>query len=258
LARTQCAGAAENRRESLVVIVQAGHQNIATNCSPDMRSGTGAPGERDWTPAVAVEIVRVLVGQGVQARAVDANFNCDAAAVGQDYEAVVSVHYQANLPTASGFYVGAGDPVEDGARARSGALAQAMFAQYQQATGLPWRPSWNNVNITHYYLFEALSKATPFVLIECGVGAPGAPDHDFLHSADGQAKVVRGIANGVLVYLGKPVVAPSPVPGPPPSPAPASIDPAEYDRAVWLANHRWATIQQIKALVDAEPVDRPK
>jgi hypothetical protein len=139
----------------------------------------------------------------VGASFVDANFNC-ADNVGAPYDAVVAIHYQANLPTPSGFFVGAGDPVEDGARAKSAALAAAIFAAYQQSTGLPWRPSWNNVNVTHYYLFEKLASSTPFCLIECGVGAPGAPDHDFLWSPLGMEKVVVGILNGIFRYLGKP------------------------------------------------------
>jgi hypothetical protein len=214
-----------------VVVVQAGHLNIGNNCAPDLRGGTGAPKERDWTPTIATAIVNRLNEDDIPARLVDANFNCatDVAAV---YDAVVSVHYQANLPTISGFFVGAGDPVEDGARDKSARLAQAIFAAYQQATGLPWRPSWNNVNITHYYLFERLASATPFCLIECGVGAPGAPDHDFLWSPEGMEKAVLGIYNGIARYLGKPdyqypappTPAPVPPPGPPPRPAPHPVD----------------------------------
>ena len=203
-----------------MIVLQAGHANIQDNCSPDMRSGTGAPGEKDWTPTIATAVRAILLDHGVAAAVVDANFNCRPD-VAQDWEAVVSIHYQANLPTPSGFFVGAGDPTEDGARDKSAALAQAIFSQYQRITGLPWRPSWNNVNVTHYYLFEKLSSATPFCLIECGVGAPGAPDHDFLWSSDGINKVAGGIAAGILTYLGKPLS--SPVVTPPADPRDAQI-----------------------------------
>ena len=202
----------------MTVLIQAGHQNIQSNCDVSLRPGTGAPGEVEWTPGITAGIVNGLRTAGVDARAVDANFNCDPAHTA-DYAAVVAVHYQANLPTASGFFVGAGDPSEDGAAAQSAGLAAAIRASYATETGLAFAPSWNNLNITHYYLFEALSKATPFALIECGVGAPGAPDHDFLSGTDGQLKVIDGITVGILAYLGI-----HPVPSPPPPPPPLTLE----------------------------------
>lgn len=190
-----------------MVIVQAGHVGIESNCSADLRAGTGAPGERDWTPTIAQLVVNKLAAARIPARMVDANFNC-AGDVGQDFAAVVAVHYQANLPTPSGYVVGEGDPAQDGAAAASARLASAIKTAYAASTGLAERPGWINPNITHYYLFEALSKATPFALIECGVGAPGAPDHDFLHSPDGMDRVSSGIARGIIAFVG-PVAAPA-------------------------------------------------
>lgn len=185
-----------------MVLVQAGHLNIEGNCDVSLRTGTGAPGEKTWTSPIAHNVVAALSLIGVDAREIDANFNCDPAR-SQDYDAVVSIHYQANLPTPSGFFVGRGDPAQDGAADKSQRLTACIEAHYSLMTGLVWRPEWNNVNITHYYLFESLSKPTPFALIECGVGAPGAPDHDFLWSVDGQGRVVKGIADGIAAFLGK-------------------------------------------------------
>lgn len=191
------------------VIIQAGHVNIPQNCSPDLRSGTGAPDEAEFNRNVANGVAVALEAYGVQTRWVDANFNCSPD-VAKDYQAVVSIHYQANLPTPSGFFVGTGDPAQDGAAAQSAKLAAAIHARYSLATGLTFRPEWNNPNITQYYLFEALSKATPFALIECGVGAPGAPDNALLWSVDGQQKIVTAITQGIADFLGVSQPAPPP------------------------------------------------
>src|SRR5262249_33543356 len=91
------------------VILQAGHLNIAGNCEQDLRGGTGAPDEVKWTPQIVDRVVARLRGAGVDARAVDANFNCDPA-VKEDYLAVVAVHYQSDPPHESGFWCGVGNP----------------------------------------------------------------------------------------------------------------------------------------------------
>jgi hypothetical protein len=191
----------------MTVVIQAGHENINANCDPARHGETGAPGEIEWTPQVADLIVARLHAANVAARHVDANFNC-ASDVHHDYEAVVAVHYQSDPPHVSGFFCGVGDPSQDGNAAGSHRLQQAITDAYRTATGLVVRPEWNNDNITGYYLFASLSGPTPFALIECGTGAPGAPDHDLLH---GQVdKVAGGIAEGILAFLGHPVTQPCP------------------------------------------------
>jgi hypothetical protein len=217
-----------------MVILQAGHQNIQNNCDPSLRGGTGAPGEIDWTPQVCDKVVALLQSQGVQAAHEDANFNC-APNVGQDWEAVVAVHYQSDPPHESGFFVGVGSPDQDGNRDGSYNLMMALRQQYQAATGLTLRLNWDSDNITYYYLFERLSGPTPFALIECGTGAPGAPDHDLLWNQ--MDKVALGIANGILQFLGKPLISdapPPPPPSPPPPPPQASAPPPAPDPATAL------------------------
>jgi len=163
----------------MTVIIQAGHLNIESNCDPALRTGSGAPGEVAWTPRIASRIVDVLNQQGVDARVVDANFNC-AADVGNDYTAIVAIHYQANLPTETGFFVGAGDPGQDRAAAASASLVQQIKEAYAKDTGLVFRPEWNSDTIAHYYLLEKLAAQSPLCLVEAGVG--WGPDRDFLHS----------------------------------------------------------------------------
>ncbi len=194
-----------------LVIVQAGHEGIASNCEQDLRSGTGAPEEVAWTPRVADLVAARLNAGGALARHVDANFNCDPA-VHQDYAAVVAVHYQSDPPAQSGFWCGVGNPSTDGAAHASWQLQQAIITAYRAATGLELRPNWDSENITGYYLFNTLTGPTPFALIECGTGAPGAPDHDLLR--DHIDQVAEGIAQGVAAFVGvqlPPVGPPPPI-----------------------------------------------
>lgn len=200
------------------VIIQAGHENIQSNCQAALRPGTGAHDEIIWTPDVARRVVALLQAHGVSARHVDANFNCSPDRL-HDYEAAVAIHYQSDPPHQSGYFCGVGDPHQDGAAGRSLNLCQSIRSQYEKATHLTPRPNWDSENITYYYLFEALSAKTPFALIECGTGAPGAPDHTYLWGH--KDEVARGIANGVLAFLGK-----ATIPAKPPAP-PAEGSPAE-------------------------------
>lgn len=191
----------------MTVIIQAGHENTQSNCEAGIRSSTGAPGEITWTPDISDRIVAFLKQAGVDARHVDANFNCTADAR-KDWEAVVAVHYQADLPTPSGFFCGTGNPATDGAAVKSASLRDHIRDAYRAATGLKEQPGWNNPNITEYYMFNSITGPTPFALIECGVGAPGAPDHDFLYGQ--RDRVAAAIAAGIAGFLGKAVPAPEP------------------------------------------------
>jgi hypothetical protein len=181
-----------------VIVIQAGHLNIENNCDPLLRIGIGAPGEATWTPRIADRIVEILTVHGIEAREVDANFNCDAN-VGADYVAVVAIHYRGNAPTASGFFVGPGDPAEDKAAALSASLAEAIKAAYSEETGLTFRPEWNSESVMHNYLFEKLSGNSPFCLLEAGVG--WGPDRDFIHSAEGMESISRAVARGVVAFI---------------------------------------------------------
>jgi hypothetical protein len=200
----------------MTVLIQAGHEHIQSNCEAGLRPGTGAHDEIIWTPDVAERVTHLLQAHGVSAFHADANANCDAQIRATNFEAAVAIHYQSDPPHESGYFCGVGAPAQDGAADRSWALCLAVREEYEAATHLQPRGNWDSENITYYYLFEALSPATPFALIECGTGAPGAPDHDYLwgHKDD----VARGIANGVLKFLGKPTI---------PAAAPVVVPPAE-------------------------------
>lgn len=213
----------------MTVIIQAGHEHIETNCEQDLQSGTGAPGEIEWTPQIADRVVARLKEGGVDARHVDADFNC-AGDAKNDWQAVVAVHYQSDPPAESGFWCGVGNPNTDGAAHQSWELQQAIVRAYGAATGLQLRPTWDSVNITEYYLFNSISGPTPFALIECGTGAPGAPDHALLW--DHMDKVAEGIAQGIAAFVGAQLPAHAPAPEPAPAPPPPSPPPTSGGAAV--------------------------
>jgi hypothetical protein len=182
----------------MTVIIQAGHLRTEGHCDPGMRDASGAIAEAAWTGVVAPLIVEALTKAAVPARLVDATFSC-AADVGADFGAVVALHYQANRPTESGFFIGTGDPDEDGSAADSARLAAAIRATYEQRCRLAFQPGWNSLAIAHNELFEKLSPATPFCLVEAGVG--WGADRDFLHSGPGMTSVAEAIAAGLIAYL---------------------------------------------------------
>ncbi|SRR5258708_7696690 len=182
----------------MTVIVQAGHLRTEEHCDPALRAASGAIAEAAWTAVVAPLIVDALRKAAVPARLVDATFSC-ASDVGADFGAVVALHYQSNRPTESGFFIGTGDPDEDGSAAVSARLAAAIRATYEQRCRLAFQPGWNSLAIAHNELFEKLSPATPFCLVEAGVG--WGADRDFLHSESGTTSVADAIAAGIIAFL---------------------------------------------------------
>ena len=192
------------------VVIQAGHVNIASNIDAGLRGETGAThagnalAEQEITSYVARRSVQLLMDAGVGAEYADANYN-GAPGVSLDHNAVVAIHAQSNPPDQSGWDVGVGDPTQDGAAAASHSLFDALAANYEAATGLP-RQSWcqGNPNVQDYYLFRALTRATPFALIElCNTDV----DWDWAHSGDHLDRMAYGVANGVLGFLGRATLA---------------------------------------------------
>lgn len=193
----------------MTVIVQAGHLRAEQHCDPGMRAASGAIAEAAWTAVVAPLIVGALTKAAVPARLADATFSC-ASDVGTDFAAVVALHYQANRPTESGFFIGTGDPDEDGSAADSARLAATIRAAFEQRCRLTFQPGWNSLAVAHNELFEKLSPATAFCLVEAGVG--WGPDRDFVHSGPGMTSVAEAIAAGIIAFLEQPRTA---TPAPP-------------------------------------------
>lgn len=208
----------------MAVVIQAGHVNIGSNCNEGLRGETGAPGEAAYVSQIAAIVAGAIQAHGPVCIVADANFNCTQD-VSRDYECVVALHCDGR--DSSGFAVGVGDPSKDGAADLSAKLKADLRSRYAAATHLTDLDNLgNDPNVTEYYLFGVLSKATPFALIELGAignaeGQPG-PDTDYLlsHTHD----VADGIVEGVLNFLqiNVPASAPAPAaPAPEPSPTPA-------------------------------------
>lgn len=218
------------------VLLQAGHQNIERNCDTELARGTGAPGEKLWTPVIRAKVSHLLQAHGFKVENADANLNClPPGPVHGPYDLTLAIHYQSDNPshTSSGFGVFVPDPLVDRYNARSIALAKPIAKIYQERTGLTNYSSprlgfgpvtWENPNTKFYYLWN--NQEGPLALIECGVGAVGAKDHALLWGK--QDLIASAIAEGICVAFGvkwAPVPvpvppAPVPVPFPPPVPVP--------------------------------------
>lgn len=213
----------------MTVLIQAGHQNIASNCDWGLRGETGAPGEVEYVSQVAAIVCGALAANGVSVQGVDANANCNGQVTGRDYAAVVALHCDGR--DTSGFAVGVGNPTEDGAAEASQKLETSLRSAYAAAN--PSLPDLsaefvNDPNISEYYLFTVLTPATPFALIELGAIAAldgsGGPDKLYLTSE--QHNVANGVVRGVLAFLGLDPTpsAPATITAPVETPEPASVD----------------------------------
>lgn len=199
------------------ICLQAGHQNIQSNCSPDMRSGTGAPGEAGWTPIIRDAVAKILRAHKFAVVTGDANINC--LAKHPRYNLTLAIHYQSDNPkhTSSGFGVYVPSDTVDRDNPTSIKLARPIAQIYAARTKLANYSSprlglntatWENPNTEYYYLWN--SQNGPLALIECGVGAVGAQNHALLYGHS--ALIASAIAEGICVAFGVKFVA---VPVPP-------------------------------------------
>lgn len=182
----------------MAIAVQAGHVNIQDNCDHSLQSGTGAPGEASFTAAIAGMVAGAIQAHGISCSVWDANANCDERLMSQDYDAVVAIHAQ-HVAGSNNFGVTTGNTAEDGAAVKSAELRNAIAKSYASVTSLTeTSPGWEDtVDEKEYYLFRALSKNTPFALIECGnINGDGT---SFIEQNHG--KVAEGIVNGILAYM---------------------------------------------------------
>jgi hypothetical protein len=197
-----------------------------------MRSGTGAPGERDWTPVIRAKVAALLKAHNFGVVQLDANANC--LAQHPTYDLTLAIHYQSDnaAHTSTGFGVFVPDASVDRDSARSVALAKVISKTYGARTHLTNYSSprlgfgpvtWENPNTLFYYLWKWQNG--PLALIECGVGAAGARDHALLWTK--QDLIASAIAEGICLAFGKTwVVNPSPAPVPvPPAPLPVPFPP---------------------------------
>lgn len=248
-----------------LITLQAGHENITANCDPRLQSGTGAPGERDFTIRIRNRLSDILLSKkgadgraAFQLRLVDANFNCDPAN-SNDYDLFLAIHYDADIYGKGGGIIGIPDASIDFAHAESVRIKKALDDTYFINTGIENHPERLNPNISFYYMWASLSAKTPCVLIECGVGQ-NAHDKVILADIDRVCNAIaRGICGAFNVPFDSPVPPPPlPIPAPQPTPAPptdttqpppesevlkAIIDVVD-SRWTWFGPDRWQNKHQ--------------
>lgn len=189
------------------ICLQAGHQNQAQNCVTSLRSGTGAPGEAEFTVKLRNRLSEILQSKGFMVQMVDATYNCKGE--NKDFDLFLALHYDANIYGTGGGFIGIPDPSVDDAHAESKRIQQAMISEYFKHSNIVNHPERNNANVTFYYMWKYLTSKTPCVLIECGVGLDA---HDAVLLADTN-RIANAIARGICKAFNTPfdVVVPPPV-----------------------------------------------
>lgn len=205
------------------ICLQAGHENAKNNCDPNLRKGTGAPGEVEFTVRLRNRLSQILLSKknadGSDAftlQLVDATFNCDPKADDTDHHLFLAIHYDADIYAGTGIrdggFVDFPEPSTDHATQESQRITRALEEEYFPHAGIRNMPNRRNANTKHYYMWKFLSAKTPCVIIECGVGQD---PHDKVILADTD-RVANAIARGICKAFGVPFDAPTPpTPQPP-------------------------------------------
>ena len=151
------------------IALQAGHQNIKSNCNVNLRGSTGAPGEAEFTVKARNALAKKLaaVSKDIQVTSFDANVNCQDVA-SQDFHLFLALHYDADVYGTGGGFADYPDPSVDAVSDKSKELATKINSIYFPLTGIAYHPERSNGNTKYYYAWQHLSAKTPCVLIECG------------------------------------------------------------------------------------------
>jgi hypothetical protein len=180
------------------ICLQAGHENIKTNCDPALRGSTGTGGEVEINIAVRNATATILEENGIEVKKVDANFNCDATSADEDYDLFLAIHGDMDYAGDGGSgFCDYPEPDTDGATERSQYLAKAIESSFFPAVGISIK-SKSNANTRYFYMWKHLSLKTPCVLIEMGQ-VKDAHDGPILQNTP---LVASALANAILYGLG--------------------------------------------------------
>lgn len=157
------------------ICLQAGHWKRTTGA-------TGAPGEREWNVKIVGMITDILIERGAEVYMADAFADTDDKVTGTDWDLFLSVHYDADIYNDRGGFVDV--PKVDYASQESRRIADIIRMEYFPKTKIPEKPTRSNANTQNYYMWSALSKDTPCVIIECGVGWRKPEDYNTLRNYD--------------------------------------------------------------------------
>ena len=174
-----------------------------------LRGSTGGAGsgwrEVDVNLDIGQRVAALLQQQNVVVDLIPATVPSHYAA-----DAFVALHCDANSNTTlSGYKLARASwsriPATDDA------LLNAISSEYAAATGLRNHPPTITLAMTAYYAFDnrqlehAVAPTTPAVILEMGF-LTTAKDRQFLMEQPDRA--AQGIANGILRFLGRPLLAP--------------------------------------------------
>lgn len=182
------------------------HQSHHDPNRPD--GWSGAPGEATWVLDLVSRIQTALTARGIVSVITPGDLK-DHPEFHADYDAFIAPHYEANVHNEGGSFWGrasaSATPEKDD---RLGAI---FWQRYSLLPGKPQnRFQWNNVNVTDYYAFRQTTPNTPGILVEHGVGAPGAPDFQWLR--DNVQAIANVWVSALAAFLGTQPPGPQTVP----------------------------------------------
>lgn len=148
---------------------------------------SGAPDEARWVREdLTPRVVAACARYGIELVLVDGDgsptSSGDHPEFHADYDAFCAPHYDADTyQGAGGWFWGRADLSTTAGQ--DDRLGQIFARHYAALPGVPaYHPERLNANVTDYYGFRLTSYTTPGFLVEHGVGAPGAHDHDWLRA----------------------------------------------------------------------------
>lgn len=161
---------------------------------------SGAVCEDGLTEAeINLEVARLVVNglerEGVRVAIMD---EFDRGLRGLEADALVSIHADSCRSDFSGYKVAS----EEGGTAQSERLADCLWDEYEEATGLPRHYTTITKDMTNYHAFREISVKTPAAIIELGFLNA---DRELL--TEEPERAAEGIVNGILCFLASPTPA---------------------------------------------------
>ena len=227
------------------IIIQAGHEGRTTGA-------TGAPNEQSFNIDISNRVAEEMRKRGIEVKRVNADPTSQE--IAGDWDLFLAIHYDADIYGTGGGLVDYCDPAHDEATIESQRIAYLLRQEYFGTTHIISHPERSNDKTRGYYMWERLSKLTPCVLIECGVGMHVPDDHSVLHF--NRPLVVEGIVKGLCLAFSIPFL--SPVIPEPPLPEPTPEPPLEPECCVkvrkakeilWNKGFIWSKINNLKKLL---------
>lgn len=184
------------------------HQSHFDPNKPD--GWSGAPGEATWVRMELIPKIQAGLWQKGITPVLAPGDLADHIVFHEDYDAFIAPHYEANVHVENGSLVGGsfwGRAANSTTGVKDDLLGNLFWAKYKLIPGKPQdRFGWTNPNVTDYYGFRLTTANTPGILVEHGVGAPGAPDFAWLR--DNVQKIADAWVDALATFGGVQIPAP--------------------------------------------------